>query len=336
MADFSPEGLVATLGEPESNLWLFQRVVEKYQPDEIAKTLEESRTVNETGGELTADQSRKRTFGGIFLRALKTLDPARMAPILQEQMQRRRKDQLASMREATEAAGLDTVCPRELLGKFIGKKGASVSRLRKEAVAVGCKITVEESGRIRVEGPPEEVGKVRTKIQEKVSTLILETHAGYHEQVLLSEWMTTGHHGQHTEKWATTLYSWITVTIEHTPASLMESTFERFVVATPQPVRQEILSHLIDDPDFIGSRKVREVLMRVINAVEASPPVTETSTAPSLTEVGDIAEGEGDSRLCDIAEGGEGAGDGDDSANAATSTRPEPEQNATIPSAGGC
>ena len=32
-------------------------------------------------------RSRKRTFGGIFLRALKTLDPARMAPILAEQMQ---------------------------------------------------------------------------------------------------------------------------------------------------------------------------------------------------------------------------------------------------------
>jgi hypothetical protein len=137
MADLSPEGLVATLGEPESNLWLFQRAAEKFQPDELAKILEEARGINEKGGELTADRSRKRTFGGIFLRALKTLDPARMAPILAEQMQRRRKENLASMREATEAAGHDTVCPGELLGKFIGKKGAAVARLRKDATEVG-------------------------------------------------------------------------------------------------------------------------------------------------------------------------------------------------------
>jgi len=295
MADLSPEGLVATLGEPESNLWLFQRAAEKFQPDELAKILEEARSVNEKGGELTADRSRKRTFGGIFLRALKTLDPARMAPILAEQMQRRRKENLASMREATEAAGHDTVCPGELLGKFIGKKGAAVARLRKDATEVGCKIMIDESGRIRAEGPPDEVGKVRTAIQEKVSTLILETHQGYHEQVLLSEWMTEGHNGQHVEKWANTLYSWITVTIEHTPASKMESTFERFAAATPQQIRQEILSHLINDPDFIGSRKVRQVIINVINAVESSSVRldAETSTAPSLTEVdlGDIDGG---------------------------------------------
>jgi hypothetical protein len=305
MADLSPEGLAATLGEPDSNLWLFQRVVDKFQPDEIAKILEESRRVHETGGELTADQSRTRTFGGIFLRALKTLDPARMAPILNEQLKRRRRAQLAAMREATEAANHDTVCPRELLGRFIGKKGAAVAKLRKESALVDCKITIDESGRIRVEGPPEEVGKVRTLIQEKVSTLILETHSGYHEQVLLSEWMTAGHNGQHAEKWASTLYSWITVTIEHTPASQMESTFERFAAATPHLIRQEILSHLYNDLDFIGSRKVREVLIRVINAAETSPSLfTETSTAPSLTEVdqSDIADGE----------------DGDSSAKAAT------------------
>jgi hypothetical protein len=314
MAELSPEALLATLGEPDKNLWLFQRVVEKFQPDELAKTLEESRKVNETGGELTADQSRKRTFGGIFLRALKTLDPVRMAPILAEQMQRRRKEQLATMREATEAANLDTVCPRELLGKFIGKKGAAVAKLRREAEAVGCKVMVEESGRIRVEGPPEEVGPVRTKIQEKVSTLILETHQGYHEQVLLSEWMTAGHCGQHNEKWASTLYSWITVTIEHNPASLMESTFERFAVATPPQVRQEILSHLVNDLDFIGSRKVRETLLHVINAVEATASHTETSTAPSLTEVNDYG---------DIGIHAEGE-DADGSAKAATPSQAEP------------
>merc|ERR1719421_111496 len=197
-------------------------------------------------------------------------------------MQRRRRAQLATMRAATEAANHDTVCPRELLGRFIGKKGAEVAKLRKESIAVGCKIMVDESGRIRCEGPPEEVGKVRTMIQEKVSTLILETHQGYHEQVLLSEWMTAGHNGQHVEKWATTLYSWITVTIEHTPAALMESTFERFAAATPPLIRQEILSHLVNDPDFIGSRKVRDVLIRIINAVESSTSVAETSTAPSI------------------------------------------------------
>jgi hypothetical protein len=325
MADLSPEGLIATLGEPDSNLWLFQRVVEKFQPDELTKTLDESRNVNETGGELTADQSRKRTFGGIFLRALKTLDPARMAPILNEQLQRRRKAELATMREGAEAAAEDTVCPRELLGKFIGKKGAAVARLRKEGLAVGCKITVEESGRIRVEGPPEEVGKVRSKIQDKVSTLILETHQGYHEQVLLSEWMTAGHNGQHVDKWANTLYSWITITIEHTPASLMESTFERFVSATPQHIRQEIMTQLINDPDFIGSRKVREVLMNVINVVESSPSVAETSTAPSLTEV---------DGLCDIAEG-DGDADGS-SAKAPTPARPEPPQDASTDAERGC
>jgi hypothetical protein len=309
MADLSPEGLVATLGEAESQIWLFKRIVETFKPEELEKTLEESRTLNETGGQLTADQSRKRTFGGIFLRALKTLDPVRMAPILNEQLQKRRKEQLATMREATEAASLDTVCPPELIGKFIGKKGSAVAKLRKEAQEVGCKIQVDESGRIRVEGPPDEVGNVRTKIQERVSTLILETHQGYSEQVLLSEWMTLGHNGQHVDKWASTLYSWITVTIEHTPASLMESTFERFAAATQPLIRQEILFHLDNEPDFIGSRKVREVLLRVIRTVETSPPsVADTSTAPSLTEAGDFAERE----------------DGDGSAKAATSTQAGP------------
>merc|ERR1719421_2486824 len=210
-------------------------------------------------------------------------------------MQRRRRAQLATMRAATEAANHDTVCPRELLGRFIGKKGAHVAKLRKESNDVGCKIMIDESGRIRVEGPPEEVGKVRTMVQEKVSTLILETHQGYHEQVLLSEWMTAGHNGQHVEKWASTLYSWITVTIEHNPASLMESTFERFAAAMPTQIRQEILSHLVNDPDFIGSRKVRQVIINVINAVESSSVRldAETSTAPSLTEadLGDIDGG---------------------------------------------
>merc|ERR1719335_553433 len=156
-------------------------------------------------------------------------------------------------------------------------------------------------------------------VQEKVSTLILETHQGYHEQVLLSEWMTAGHNGQHVEKWATTLYSWITVTIEHTPASLMDSTFERFATATPSLIRQEILSHLVNDPDFVGSRKVRDTLINVINAVETSPSLmTETSTAPSLTEVehSDIAEGE----------------DGDGSSKAVT----PPSRNPVSPQPAGC
>jgi hypothetical protein len=82
------------------------------------------------------------------------------------------------------------------------------------------------------------------------------------------------------------------------------------------------MSHLVNDPDFIGSRKVREALMRVINAVETSPSVAETSTAPSLTEVehSDIAEGE----------------DGDAASKAPTPSQAEPSQNSASPVLADC
>jgi hypothetical protein len=83
------------------------------------------------------------------------------------------------------------------------------------------------------------------------------------------------------------------------------------------------LSHLINDPDFIGSRKVRQVLMNVIHAAENSPSVAETSTAPSLTEVdlGDIADGDGD---------------GDASSKATSPAREELVPDAGRPQAAGC
>ena len=36
---------------------MFQRAAEKFQPNELAKILEEARGINEKGGELTADRS---------------------------------------------------------------------------------------------------------------------------------------------------------------------------------------------------------------------------------------------------------------------------------------
>ena len=78
MAFLSPEYLVSTLGEPDWNIPLFRRICETFPADELNKLLDSAWMTHKEGTALIADQSRRRTFGGIFLRELQNLDPARI------------------------------------------------------------------------------------------------------------------------------------------------------------------------------------------------------------------------------------------------------------------
>jgi hypothetical protein len=254
---------------------LFERVVAIYSAEEIDAVLQQAKDIEAAGGEKTADGSRKRTYGGIFLRVLKNKDTARFAPIDQEQAKKRRKAYHAHLNVAMQGTGMDPVCPQELLGQFIGKRGASVNQLRIEAGKAGCKIYVDaQTGRVRVIGPPEEADRIRSGIQEQLMLLILRTHK-YSDEVLLSDWMMAGHRGEHKEPWAQTLYSWTSLVLEHTPASKMGSTFERLALQTSAPVRNEITAQLSANPQMLCSKEVCSAIETALfNASEAS-------TAPS-------------------------------------------------------
>jgi hypothetical protein len=285
------EALLKKLGEPRSQAWLFERVVEIYTAEELEAVLQQASDIKEAGGEKTLDGSRQRTHGGIFLRLLKTKDPSRFAPVDSEQAKRRRKACQAQLKVAMQGSGLDPVCPIELLGQFIGKGGSSVNTLRTEAASVGCKLFVDaQTGRIRVSGPAEAADRIRANIQENVMLLILKTHKKYSDQVLLSDWMMAGHRGEHKEKWATTLYSWTSLALEHTPASRMTHTFERLALQTPQEVRIEISAQLSMNPAMLCSKEVCSAIETALfNASEASTAPSETLDRHSQGDMLDVA-----------------------------------------------
>lgn len=270
--------LVEALGE--SNTWLFERLWSVFTPEELEAVLAATAAIEQAGGEKTSDGSRQRTKGGLFLRVLRDAHRERYSPILREQNQSRRKQQMASQRVEMQKMDMDVVCPQELLGQLIGKAGAGINALREKAA--GAKISVDEEGRIRIAGEDAEVDAARAMVQDHVTALILKTHSEYAEQVLLSDFMVSGHRGELTAHWATTLYSWLHLVIEQTPAARLRSSLHRLAAAAPRAVREEIASQIEADPTLLGKhQKVGSAIQSALaGASEPSTPASSVTTEP--------------------------------------------------------
>jgi len=273
----------------EKNTWLFERIWNVFTPEELAATLERVEEIQRDGGETTANGSRKRTSGGVFLRILHEEYKDRYNPILTEQNKHRRKERQAKeMDAAKEKIGKmeqDILCPPELVGQLIGKNGQHINTLREKAP--GVKVVVEdETGRVRIEGQPEEAQAARAMIQEAVSGLILRTHAGYAQDVLLSDFMVAGQKcdGELPDLWAATLYTWVASAIQQTSAKQFSTTILRLVTSTPKEVREEIAAQLEAQPELLGKHgKVRATVLAAITGAE-SPKSTVGEGSTACTE----------------------------------------------------
>jgi hypothetical protein len=265
----------------ESNTELFERLWDVFTPEELAEILAETEAVEQAGGEATADGSRQRTKGGVFLRLLREKHRERYHPILRDQNNARRKKQMETMRADVQKMDKDVVCPQELIGQLIGKAGQGINILREKST--GCKIKVDEEGRIRVNGENEEqVDAARAIVQEHVTALILKTHAEYSDAVLLSEFMSAGHRGELVEGWATTLYGWVQLTIEQSPKTRLRSTLHKLAAAAPRAVRSEMAAQFEANPKLLGENmKVAQAIQSALaSASEPSTPASSVTTEP--------------------------------------------------------
>lgn len=280
----SLEALLQALDE--KNTWLFERLWSTFTPDELTALLDQTLAVQAAGGERTVDGRRARTSGGIFVRLLQRDFPERSAPIFAEQNQQRRKEKLANMKATLEKMDKDVLCPPELLGQLIGKSGQSINALREKAP--GCKITVqEESGRVRIDGEPEAAAAARVLVQEHVTALILHTHREYAEQVLMSDFMVSGHKDELEEPWAKTLYSWVVTCVEQTSAKQFSTTLIRLAASTPTEVRLEIATQLSDDPTLLGEHQ--QVVTTILAAVAAADEPSKSALGEGSTAATDTA-----------------------------------------------
>jgi len=155
----------------EKNTWIFEQIFEEFTSTELQDVLDETAKIEKSGGEMTWDESRFRTSGGIFLRVLKDLHHDRMDVILKKQDKYRKEQQLMRSRKAVEAATNAIICPPELISHLIGKAGVTINALRTE---LACKIAVDaKTGRIEITGASGEVlTAARDKMQEKVTAII--------------------------------------------------------------------------------------------------------------------------------------------------------------------
>lgn len=268
----------------EKNTWLFERIWDTFTPAELEAVLDEALKILAAGGEKTADGSRSRTSGGVFLRLLREQHGERVQRVLAEQNQRRRKQQSAALRAALESMDSEVCCPPDLLGQLIGKNGQSINALREKHP--GCKITVHAAtGRVHVDGSlgaeDEAVQNARDFLMHHVAGLILRTHQEYSEQVLMSDFMVSGHRGDLQDQWATMLYAWVATAIEKTTAKQLITTLIRLAAAAPPQVRQEIREQLTEQPRLLGPHeKVANTILAAIAAHdEPAKSVAEGSTA---------------------------------------------------------
>ena len=72
--------LVSTIADAlqEPNVDLIRRVVRVLGESRAHALLEETRTIEAAGGLLTADQSRRRTPGGVFFHVVKSTTPRKL------------------------------------------------------------------------------------------------------------------------------------------------------------------------------------------------------------------------------------------------------------------
>lgn len=272
MTELTLASILEYLQEP--NTWLFERIWAAFTPEELDGILQETKAIEEAGGESTADGSRPRTSGGIFLRLTREHFPTRMAPIIQEQNQVRRKEKDAAMRRKMKSMENDVNVPIELVTPFIGKQGSAIRSLRESAPL--CKIHFDaECGVVHIDGPDEEtVAAGRTLIFEHIHACILRSHAPYAEEVLLSNFMVAGHRGEHTEEWAKALYSWVETAVDMTPAPRLAATLARLAEAASLEVRQEMKEQLTEKPDLLPARKIVVAIQHALLINEPVQPVT--------------------------------------------------------------
>jgi hypothetical protein len=255
------ESLLVQLDESKS--WIFEEVFRVFSLEELQQALDAAFAVEQSGGELVADQKRMRTVGGIFLRVLKEQHPERTARILKEQTAMRRKEAAARAQRFVKSQCPpvpDIQCPAEVVGQIIGKCGTVINKFRRDS---GCRITLNaKRGTIRVEGQEDRARKCRAQLQEEVSKAIRNTHGEYYDQVLMSDFMCKKANTQ--EPWAAMLKQWVQEAVENSACCAMQRVLAELVAKAPKDTVAEISERLTAAPELFDSVLVRDAVLFAI------------------------------------------------------------------------